>query len=511
MAFQSVLFENPDAIAVKERSDAPDFFVDLNLDQIVDTVTAGREEYNLPPLFHVPLRDMDQVEYRHEVMRDLADKTLFGDIKGFANGMNRMRALLARRDKVHYDYEKKRWFLDAVSVYCDAVTQLAADLSKATIESRGLQGLLGYLSDYIDSPRFVTLLEETRQIRRDLAGIRYSVLVSGPNVRVRKYDDEVDYSADVESTFSKFQQGAARDYRLEFKDIDWMNHVEAQILNCVAALFGEIFYHLTRYCSDNADFTDGIIQTFDREIQFYVSYLDYVTVFRGAGLSYCLPEVSSESKEIDASETFDAALAYKLIADGSVPVCNEFHLSGRERIIVVSGPNQGGKTTFARTFGQLHFLSSLGCLVAGSAAKLFLFDDLFTHFEKEERVENVRGKLEDDLLRFHALLEEATPNSVIIMNEIFNSTTLQDAIFLGERIMRRLIDLDMIGVCVTFIDELASLSDKVVSMASTVVPDNPAERTFKIIRKPADGLAYAISVAEKYRLTYRSLKERLAL
>jgi hypothetical protein len=75
--------------------------------------------------------------------------------------------------------------------------------------------------------------------------------------------------------------------------------------------------------------------------------------------------------------------------------------------------------------------------------------------------------------------------------------------------MEKIIRLDALCMCVTFIVEWASLSEKTISMVSTVVPENPALRTYKIVRRPADGLSYAMSIAAKYLLTHDCLAKRL--
>jgi len=288
-----------------------------------------------------------------------------------------------------------------------------------------------------------------------------------------------------------------------------MNHVEAKILDGVAFLYPEIFSDLDSYCEKYKFYIDDAISVFDREIQFYISYLDFISNLKEAGMNFCFPEINDKSKDIYCYDSFDIALANRLCSEKAPVILNDFYLKEKERIIIVSGPNQGGKTTFARMLGQLHYLSGLGCPVPGTSAQLFLFDNLLTHFEKEEDIKNLRGKLQDDLVRIHDILQKATENSVLILNEIFASTTLQDQIYLSKHIMRKILKLDLICVWVTFIDELAVMNEKNVSMVSTVIPENPAVRTCKIIRGPANGLAYAISIAEKYNLTYNRLQERL--
>jgi hypothetical protein len=507
--FRSILFKNIADGDVNERCPAPDFFADLNLDQVIDAITAGKEEYRLKPFFHAPLRDIDSVTWRHEVMKDLENIRLFDCIKVFAQDMRAMREHLAQAEKLKYRLQKDRWFLDAVDIYCDAVIRLVHDLSVAAPASRGLSAFKEHLTRYAGSERFTLLCDQTRKLGAELSATRYTVLIDGLRVEVRHCGGEPDYSAEIEGVFERFQQGAAKEYTFNFIDLADMNHVEARILGLVAQLFPEVFSTLEHFCAGNKEYQDHEIMRFDREIQFYIAYLEHAARLKKAGLGFCYPRVVQGCKEIFSDQGFDLALAEKLIGERGVVVCNDFHLRDRERMIVVSGPNQGGKTTFARTFGQLHYLASLGCLVPGTRAQLFLFDRLFTHFEKGENIRDLRGKLQDDLVRVHHILERATPDSIIIMNEMFASTTLQDAIVLSRRIAAKITALDLLCVWVTFIDELTALGEQTVSMVSTVFPENPAQRTYKLIRQPADGLAYAMSIAEKYRLTCAMIKERV--
>ena len=507
--FQSILFDSSENASKYADQEAPEYFGDLNLDQLVESITAGRDEYDLKPFFYQPLRAIEAIHDRQAVFRDLETPVLFEQIQAFANEMRKMRSRLAQSAKFYYRFQKNALFLSAAEIYCSAVERLTEGLASASPVSRGFQSLRDYLVAYTDSGEFRPLAAETRHLREDLSSICYSIHIDGKRVTVGRAGRESDLSTEVLRTFEKFRQGAPKEYLFRISTWPEMNHVEAAILDRVAQMYPEIFSRLGEFPNRHGGYLNPLIAVFDREVQFYLAYIEFKRRIEKAGLPFCYPAFGA-SKEIHARDIFDLALADKLVEEHRQVVTNSLFLKTPERILVVSGPNQGGKTTFARTFGQLHHLGSLGCPVPGSEARLFLFDKLFTHFERREILENLSGKLEDELLRIRQILEQATGNSILIMNESFLSTTLDDALFLSKNILRKILSLDMLCVTVTFLDELASLTDATVSMVSTMDPHDPALRTFKIVRKSADGLAYAAAIAQKYHLTHDAVLERIA-
>ena len=219
-----------------------------------------------------------------------------------------------------------------------------------------------------------------------------------------------------------------------------MNHIEAGVLERVARLFPETFAALENFVAPKRQFLRrGDIQVRSRN--------SILCRLSGHTCDSWLPPAChsasrscrQKTKKKASANACDLALVRKLIDAKQTIVANDYFLDGGERILIVSGPNQGGKTTFARAFGQLHYLAALGFPVPAASATLFLFDRLFTHFEREEDIHNLRGKLHDDLARLRDTLSQATTNSIIILNEVFNSTSLKDAIFLSAKVLTAII------------------------------------------------------------------------
>lgn len=508
--FQSILFPPGSEKKRAECNEQPGCFVDLNLDQVVTAIVAKRDEDVLRPIFYSTYRSEEIIRHRQAVFADLERAEVSRAFPAFCETMRTVRANLAYTARISYKRHRHMVVLRAIHVYCEGVHSLLQSLEDLTLHSSGLNDLRRYLGCYVRSEPFSRLATESRRLRDVLSRLSYGMLFRGDKVMIRKYASEPDYAVTVLERFARFrEQEIELSGPQQSKDDFSLNHIEEGILELVGRLFRQEFDDLESFVTRHTEFVDGVVETFDREVGFFFAYLAFVEPIKQRGLPFCYPEVSVLSKDIEVSGSFDLALAGKLVKGNEQVVCNDFFLHDQERLIVVTGPNQGGKTTFARMFGQLHFLAGLGCPVPGRHARLFLPDRIFTHFEREEDIANLRGKLEDDLVRLHDTVQAMTSKSVFVLNEIFSSTSLEDQIYLSMKVVQQMLKTDAIGVCVTFIDALSTIGGKAVSMMSTVMPDDPARRTFKVIRRPADGLAYALSLAEKHGVTYDRLRTRV--
>lgn len=466
-------------------------------------------------MYH-PLCDASAVRYRQEIMQDFDEPDTYALFLWFSKRVHELERYMVRVQKeltdpngFNNDYFTRSCCLEYADRYCASVCEVMAGIENCHIHSRGLRSFLAYLTHYYHSPDFQTLCDEINHLKAAFSDIHFCMKLKDGTIHIRPYEGQSDLNPSIAALFSRFQQKDAVAHKREHPRDYTAHHIDAAILTLLSRWYKDAFAELEAFVQKHLYFLDQVIVRFSKEVHFYLSWHDYIAPLRESGLPFCYPLICDDTTQLHCNDGFDLALAKSLSFQGKKPVTNDFYLRTPEQIIVVTGPNQGGKTTFARSYGQLFYLASLGCCVPGSSASVCLFDHIYTHFNREEDLSTLNGKLQDDLIRLHDILGKATGRSILIVNEIFSSTTLQDALLLGRSMMEQITKLGCPAVCVTFLDELASFNEHTVSMMSMVNEADPTIRTYKVIRKSADGLAYAAHIAQKYQLTYQDLSRRL--
>jgi len=506
-AFRSILTPGDRTLAIDRRT-SDDALHDLALDRVLDRLIQRAPA--AAGAFRTLCVDETEIVYRQEVFASLTDETVHAAVTAFLGEMDRAAVADAGAAHAHYPFEGELWHLEAVLRYVGAVIGLTDALadSVAAQRSAALSGLVDHLTGYRGSAAFTRLEREAGGCRDELDALEYNVLIRGGKVIVAPVDDEDDLREAVLDTFARFRSGDPEYAAETFRD-PGLDHVQAWVLEKVALVHPGAFDRLRRFTASTADYRDGIVQRFSAEVWFYLAWLDHIAPLQRAGLPFCAPVVSADVKELDARDTFDVALATRLVSDSEPVVRNDISLTDGERVIVVSGPNQGGKSTTARAFGQLHHLAGIGCPVPGRTARVFLCDRVLTAFEREEQLDDLEGRLGAEIQRMHELIGQATGSTVLVLNEVFSSTALQDARVLTRDILHRILDVDALAVCVTFINELSRLDARTVSMVSTVDPHDPAIRTFRVERRDADGRAYARALAARHALAGPQITDRM--
>jgi len=521
----------------------PDYASDLHLDQVLTAMLQLRPQFTLAHLFWQLPRTVEEVRWRQEVLQDLQRSEIRSCVEEFSASCAEMNRAWAQQAKSHNLHQQRAWQLHAALVYLRAVNSFRTQLQSANPRSSGLGQLFEWIKDYCASQAFADLERDAKQVLALLQDVRYVLRIKGLSVRVSRPADEANLEALIEETFSRFAHDTSltklettRDTENSLLDQEplsastglrvlstdwelppvqansgWMSYVETRILDLVAQLFPEPFRALEKFSSRWPRFRDQVLMDFEREVQLYLAYLDLVTRLQDTGNHFCYPTFATNTRSLKAKESYDISLAWELGKNGQHPVPNSFHLENNECILLVTGPNHGGKTSFARAIGQLHHLGMLGFPVPGLKAEISFTDRIFTHFERKETNERFTGKLKEDLVRIHNALDSATSSSIMILNETFSSTSVADARYLASRVIHTMLQKRIRGAYVTFLDELVNISDQMVSMVALVDPHDPTKRTYRLERRSPMGMAYALVLAERYGLTRESIMKLPAL
>jgi len=261
------------------------------------------------------------------------------------------------------------------------------------------------------------------------------------------------------------------------------------------------------------------------ELHFYLGAVNLIRRFQALGLPLCQPDIAPIEErccQIEASYNFNLALHLQWEKDVAQRIVrNEVSLGDRGRIAILTGPNQGGKTTYLQAVGLTFVLAQAGLPVPGTQARLSPVDGLFTHYPVEEALEKGTGRLGDEAKRLHEVFGRATRHSLILLNETFATTSAGESFYLAQDVVRVLQLIGVRAVFATHLHDLAAAADElnatttgdsqVISLVASPIATggDGGHRSYIVQPGPPLGRSYAQEIATRYGVSLEQLTDLL--
>lgn len=501
----------------QEEPGMPEFFIDLNLNQIVRELQNNVDDYEIRKLYYRMPKSWETVCYRQEIYREIRGKQLEKALDRFSQKMRETRKYKGLHEKAENKQQYQMYWFNTVCEFTDGVDLLRDTLAAAKPEAKGLAELLTFVEELCKTKLWEECRKEKEKIKGMLSGLRFELSIDGTNLKVRTRQREQYYFDYLKKLFpSRFsdrtdENGIPQDYLIPspFITSEQLGFLESEIVRMYRKKCPEFFKELEKFYKKFDKIIDERMYGVEEEVQYYLAYSMFQKDMEARGCAFCEPKVQKDGSAFVAHEVYDLALARKnRFADLEV-VSNSVQYREGERFFVVTGPNQGGKTTFARSLGQLVYFAMMGLTVPAESAVLPFFENLLTHFSVEESLESGRGKLKEELVRLEPMMQETQGNRFVILNELFTTAATYDAFVMGQRVIRHFADQGCLGVYVTHIAELSKAGDDVASLVALADEKDHKKRTFRVVRKEAEGVGYAGDIVDKHHLGYEELCKRL--
>jgi len=233
--------------------------------------------------------------------------------------------------------------------------------------------------------------------------------------------------------------------------------------------------------AQSADHVDSFLNMLRAELAFYVGCLNLSEQLSQMGYLTTFPSpVASGQRRHSFQGLYDVCLALNM---KQKVVGNDVHADKKD-LVIVTGANQGGKSTFLRSMGLAQLMMQCGMFVPAESFSANICEGLFTHFKREEDATMESGKLDEELSRMNTIVENLTPDSLVLFNESFAATNEREGSEIARQITCALLE-KRIKVCfVTHLYEFAhGFYDKPMENAVFLRAERQVDgtRTFRLI------------------------------
>ncbi|MCH5253134.1 MAG: hypothetical protein J1F22_09220 [Lachnospiraceae bacterium] len=484
----------------------PEYFADLNLDYLIREFARADSEEAAEYYYRMPA-DRETVLYRMAVMKELEEGEMEERLRAFSRRIHQAIEHSRHSREAGQSMSRAHWHLLAAHEYFTAVEEWKEYLEEKNPSSQGWKDFLTMCREITGERKYRENYERLRMVYEKMSNLRYSIRIEGDHISILPRVLQEDYVGELRQRFPESIDMPDRLYTL-LPGSQESSALEQRIFQYIRKKNPEPFEEMERLLAECPEFYSGEIMKFHREIAFYLSFQNFRHYMEERGHCFCYP--AFVEGEMTVTGGYDLALAFKNLEEGKKTVGNDYYFQEQEQFLVVTGPNQGGKTTFGRAAGQLVYFSRMGLPVPAEHARLPYFEGMVTHFSVEESMESGRGKLKEELVRLAPIMHSRQRNVFVVINELFTSAAAYDAYQMGRRVMEHFLGHGCYGIYVTHIEELAEETEQIVSMTAALEGGDSPVRTYKIFRQPAGGGGYVETIVEQYGLTYENIMRRLA-
>jgi len=214
----------------------------------------------------------------------------------------------------------------------------------------------------------------------------------------------------------------------------------------LASLTGRGINLVANAAAQSADHIGGYFTMLRAELGFYVSCLNLAGRLETKGVPVTSPEPTQPSPPaFSCTDLRDACL--ELTSRDRV-VGNDAQADGKP-LVIITGANSGGKSTFLRSVGVAQLMMQCGLFVTASSYRANVTRGISTHFIREEDPGMTSGRLNDELKRMSAIASRLEPHGLVLFNESFAGTNEREGSEIGYQIVRALLDADVTVFFVT--------------------------------------------------------------